>query len=337
MRTKSSLEEIFSSLSSLIFEGTIQQEYSLRLGSTQLALISYSRLLEKALLPAFAHLLSKGCTQSAYTVHLISMDELPCALPEIDWELIHKNGMKGTTDGRFSFQFDIENMALSAIDLIEKRAFYITRSAEDLQWWASGSPLQAIIHSIARKEGMQLTHTAAIMGSSEAVLLTGKGGSGKSTTTLACLEAGLKGLGEDYCLVSPGHQPCVYSIYQSAKLEKQTEKRFPSLVPLRKNGATEQKGLYMYNELYFAKTASKAPLKAIFSLHRSSRDTPMHTEQSKEDALRDLMMSTIHQLPFYHSDSIALLRSIVEAIPTYSLALSYDLEQNAEYIKDFLQ
>ena len=82
------------------------------------------------------------------------------------------------------------------------------------------------------------------------VLIAGKSGSGKSTTTLACLTSGLLYAGDDYVLADVAAEPYVHSLYSTAKLVPDNCDRFPQLRPLVSNPdkLDEQKALIYLRE-----------------------------------------------------------------------------------------
>jgi len=61
-------------------------------------------------------------------------------------------------------------------------------------------------------------HGAAVSLNGKSILLTAKGGSGKSTTALSCFFAGMSYLGDDYVTVKSGDVITTHSIYSSTKL-----------------------------------------------------------------------------------------------------------------------
>ena len=69
-----------------------------------------------------------------------------------------------------------------------------------------------------RARGVAFLHAAAVVADEGAVLLVGRGGAGKSTTTLACTARGLGLVGDDFCALAETPEPTVLSLYRSVKL-----------------------------------------------------------------------------------------------------------------------
>src|SRR5436190_1888620 len=87
-------------------------------------------------------------------------------------------------------------------------------------------------------------HAACVGNEEGAVLVAGKGGSGKTTTTMASVEAGLSFLADNYVLVSLDEGgPVAYSLYSNAKLLPATVELLPGLrefVDVREVAADEK-------------------------------------------------------------------------------------------------
>ena len=91
---------------------------------------------------------------------------------------------------------------LSIVDVGENLGFFWKRDLSPLPYYEAGSLMRAILHAWMRKQGVQFIHGGAVGTEAGGVLLAGRGGSGKSTSVLACLESGLKYASDDYCMVS---------------------------------------------------------------------------------------------------------------------------------------
>jgi hypothetical protein len=312
--------------------------YHYRIGPFTLRLIfADSRWAEK-LTVSFRHLAVAPVDRPDFTVRLWDCAGAGHGLPRMDWELIHRNSYHGYSDRPFYFHYFEAIDALSAVDISRSVGYFIARDSNALPWWVDASPLQVILHVWLRERGLQLTHTAAVDDGRGAALLCGKGGSGKSTTALACLQAGLNYLGEDYCILEPGQRPRVYSVYQSAKWEQNTRALFPNYEGFIRNtaAARSEKALVYYQDIFPGQIRAQSPIRAVVSLRVGESDRPVLQEQPKEPVLKDLATSTLLQLPFYHPRTITILKELVAQIPTYHLTLGRDLSANASQIRELL-
>jgi hypothetical protein len=310
--------------------------HTYQIGPLQVNLAFASSLLIEKITPALKHLQTHSVSTAALTIRLWDTTATGQKLPDLDWDLIDQNGYQGYAEPPTYLHHFQSVGALSALDTARNRAYYVVRKTDELPWWVSGGPLQVIFHAWLRENGMHLTHTAAVAAKDKAVLLTGKGGSGKSTLTLACCTQGLNCLGEDYCILAPDSQ--VLSIYQSAKWTPYTRALFPSYENQIVNPKTadQEKALAYYSDLFPHQMQTKAQTVATISLRIENRAVPKLEKQDLKSALVPLMMSTLRYLPFYHSKSMSLLETFATQIPHYHLTLSQDMRANVDMIREIL-
>src|SRR5205807_649323 len=109
--------------------------------------------------------------------------------------------------------------ALSVYDADANASWYWAADADRLPAWECASPLRHVLHWWLADHGLQQVHAGSVGTERGAVLVVGRGGRGKSTTTLAALGQGLKYVGDDYVAVELEPEPLVHSIYNAGKLE----------------------------------------------------------------------------------------------------------------------
>lgn len=259
-------------------------------------------------------------------------------LPPLDWPFLLATGSSGYQEEGIYFHWFEFIQALSVLHLEKKRGYFVVRSSERLPWWVEGSPLQALLHIWLQHQGLQLTHTAAVGNERGALLLTGKGGSGKSTTTLACLHAGLHYIGEDYSILEPGSEPRVWSIYHSAKWKPHTRTLFPHYESKIANPeqADQEKALLFYQDLFPGQLRVSLPIRAVVSLSVGQDARPRLQPSDPVSAIQHLMMSTLKQLPFCGPKTVQFFKNIGSSMNHYQLVLGRDLQANVESLKELL-
>jgi hypothetical protein len=191
------------------------------------------------------------------------------------------------------------------------------------------------------KEGVHLMHGAAVSFNGKSILLTAKGGTGKSTTALSCFFAGMSYLGDDYVTVKSGNVITAHSIFNSTKLFPQS---FYDTFPLLKDRIWNENGTDKENEkvtvflseLYPQQVIREAPLQAIMIPVIKNVEETKIVPASKVQTMISILPATLFQLSLTKSDKMAELRSIVERTPCYFLELGYNLNGVAEIIKSFL-
>ncbi len=283
---------------------------------------------------AFAHLKIMPTDAFDFTIYLWSTHS-HFLLPSIDWNLICQNGYRGHFKAPIYFHYFATIHALSAIHMDKKCAHYVVKNADSLPWWVAASPFQVILNVWMRSEGFQLTHTAAVGNERAAVLLCGPGGSGKSTTTLTCLQRGMYYLGEDYCLLRSSE---VFGVYQTAKWEAKTRQDHPHYEAYIENPeeSKQQKALVYYQDIFPHQLLQQATISAFVTLRIGKDLKPRLEEISHEEGLQNLMTSTFFQLPLYEQESFTILKECAMSLNALQLTLSKDYHANTALIQELL-
>jgi hypothetical protein len=229
----------------------------------------------------------------------------------------------------------------SIIDVQNRAAYYLKRDASPLPYWEVGSPFRTILHYWLSRQGLQFVHGGAVGSSKGGAILVGKGGSGKSTVSLACLNAGMSYAGDDYCAVQTEGPPYLHSLYSTAKLKgPQDLDRFPHLRGrvwnrdwFTKNG---DKATFFLTEWWPEQMSQGFPLRAVLVPHvTGQRDTELG-ECSEAQALLALSASTVAQLPMAGAPDLDRLGNLVSGLPRYMLYAGTDLAQIPRVISSIL-
>src|SRR4030042_2957785 len=157
---------------------------------------------------------------------------------------------------------------LNLYDENNNTAYFWIHDADYLPYRLSASPLRLILNWFLSKEGVHLMHGAVVSLNGKSILITAKGGQGKSTTALSCFFSGMSYLGDDYVTVKSGDVITTHSIFNSIKLFPQSFcVTFPALKDKiwNENGTDieNEKVTVFLSELYPQKVVKTASLHAI--------------------------------------------------------------------------
>lgn len=221
------------------------------------------------------------------------------------------------------------------------RAWHWVEAAGEIRYWDVSAPFKALLHRWARHRGKQLLHAGAVGTDEGAALIVGKGGSGKSTTSLVCLDAGMKYLGDDYVIVSLDPEPRVYSTSCAAKLEVPQIGRHPHLMPTIWNGdrlgeEREEKAVAFVDHAPGAVVGS-LPLKMVIVPRISGNPRTTVSQLSTAAAFLALAPSTIIQMPGARDQELAAMGDLVRQVAVAGLELGTDLSTIAPAIKELLR
>jgi hypothetical protein len=229
---------------------------------------------------------------------------------------------------RFRSAYLWSEYALYLFDSKTATGVYWTGKGRRLPYWAKASPLRCLFHWWAETKGCQLVHGAAIGGDGGAVLITGKGGLGKSTAALSCLDKGLDYIGDDYVVVQLDPSPSVHSLYSTAKLNWDQMERFPRFAGLigdPDGGGSEKAVMYLYPEL-LGRLARSRPLQLIMTPRIGAGRQTEAAAVSTLTLQRSAAFTTMSQLPRAGSRTHEFIARLLDRLPGLLLTLGTDLD-----------
>jgi hypothetical protein len=192
-----------------------------------------------------------------------------------------------------------------------------------LPWAERAEPLRPLLHWGLFDESSHLVHAGAVANDDGGVLLGGSGGSGKSTSALACVDAGFKFVADNYVLMLAGRQPIAHSIFCTAKVRPEGIRfhaRVRNLAPEVKRDS-EEKYVLDLNRHMPEQLALSTPIDALLLPRLSDGGSVTLRPVSPTQALLALAPSTIYPLPSSRGTSLAPMSQLVRQVPTYVLEL----------------
>jgi hypothetical protein len=307
--------------------------YRIRLSFSGEALLSLTRALEH--LAAADDHSNPDLTICLWDSESTGQRMIPRPWHESDF--LARGVIQGYNTERIYTAFQHGSGAVSVLD--QERSLAVFWAPESkLPYWEYGSPLRTVLHWWLLSKGLQLVHAAAVGNSTGGVLIGGKGGSGKSTTALACLESNLSYIGDDYTLLGFDSGPVVHSLYNSAKLNSDHVQRFPALLPKIANTErlADEKALLFVNEHYPLKVATRLPVRAILIPRVTGLAETSLKRVSVAMALAALAPSTIFQLPRAGNEALKFLATFARGLPCFSLEAGTDLSTIPRLIEGLL-
>jgi hypothetical protein len=308
--------------------------YNIRLRFAGAALIPH-------MTPALAHLEVSPNATPALTVCLWDSASTQISLPPASWrgeDFLARGEIQGYNDDRISMTYQYGVEGFSMLDAEQDLAVFCVRDASQVPYYEKGAPLRTILHWWLSNHARQLVHAAAVGTLAGAVLIGGKGGSGKSTTALACLNSELFYIGDDYVLLGAEPTPFVYSLYNSAKLNADHVHRLPYLVSKISNPEQldTEKALVILKDHYPQKVINGLPVRAILLPRVTGLPETKLKKVSPAMGLAALAPSTIFQLPRAGDGAFQYLARFVKRVPCYCLEVGTDLSQIPDVISGLL-
>jgi hypothetical protein len=277
------------------------------------------------------HALMPGPPRPSGSLHRVMVWDgiSPASLPpEPPWTQADYSPLgvvEACSDESFRCAFDVETNALLVCNLAKKESQVWFPNIAQLPDWAKAAPFRTLLSWLCNQDGMQMVHGAGVSVGDKAVLLAGKGGSGKSTTALACALAGMGFLGDDYCAVDPRDNR-IHMVYRSAKVFPPSLGLLPALASLiasRGEGPLEKDIVYL--DAADAHLVRSATLSAIL-LPRigTERETKISSATSAE-ATKAILPTTYMQLMGGTAVTAGLIMQLTRNLPAFHLELGTDI------------
>ena len=230
--------------------------------------------------------------------------------------------------------------SVSFVDLVSSRGWYCAAEAARVTYWESAAPLRNLLHAWLARRGAFVLHGAAIGTERGAVLLVGRGGSGKSTTSLLGVTTGMHYLGDDCCLCEMlNGQPFVHAFYNSAKVCNDALPRLNGFHARlgNPNRLPDEKAVFFLAGTHDAQLPKRLRLRAIL-LPQVTVDRPVSLERvSPGMALAALSPSTMMQLADADQHDLAFHAAMVKSVPAFGLSLNGDQAAILKTMKGLLE
>jgi hypothetical protein len=302
------------------------------------------RKLADELLRAFSHLRQGGEPSSPPQLDIDLWDEsatgIPCpgGLPP---------GMPGrpeyageSPDGRFI----VHQVALTRTCLDRKRQHVVgwIGAPESLTHFQRGRPLQPMLMRWHLDRDAQPLHAGLVARGDRGALICGASGSGKSSVTLHCFQAGLSYLGDDCVglMSDAAGRFTGHSLFCSANVTPDHLLRFDGLAPYAIRGQTpvEDKSLLFLADIAPARFTPQATIVAMLLPRVLPVARAGLRPASKREALLRIAPSTLCWVPeaTERRPAFERLSRLVDSVPTYWIDLGQDIGSLGRLVDDVL-
>jgi len=234
--------------------------------------------------------------------------------------------------------YTAEPAAFSVYDPSRRLAVHWSADGEDYPLLALASPFHFVLCWWAEACGAVVVHSAAVGRDGKGLLLAGRGGSGKSSTALGCLERGLSYAGDDAVWCDVQADPVIgWPLYATARVNAEDLQRFPRLAETAApEGRKGEKRVLFLGEHF---TAQIAPLtlSALYLPVLGSEAETRVESASRTDALRALIPWTLDFHPHSGPRTLFLVMLLIQRLPKVRLILGTDREAALDTLASILE
>lgn len=226
---------------------------------------------------------------------------------------------------------------LSMVDSSSGRAWFWTADAAEMPHWERAAPLRYVLNGWFGPRGHHLLHAGAVADMGAGLLVVGKGGSGKSTTALTCVQAGFSYTGDDYSLVTT-QPPTAHPLYSSGKLHAPHVMRFPQLLHAveNKKHLDEEKAVMFVDSHASDLLQGSFPIRAVAVPRVAGRPETSFASAPAAEALMALAPSTVFLMPGSSETQMSAMAELLSQTPCYRLELGTDLATIPGVVRELL-
>jgi hypothetical protein len=246
---------------------------------------------------------------------------------------------RGNTSRRIRTAFQEDYGALSMFDTGRDLALFHVPSAEHLPIHERAAPIRIILHWCIESPSVQLVHAGAVGTSHGGIVLAGKGGVGKSTTALTCLERGMRYVGDDYIAIDTTLVPFAWSLYGTAKLNDDSVCRLPRLAASisNPNRPATDKALIFLATQYRNQIVDGFPIKAIVLPQVTDLPKTELVRTSGAASLIALAPGSIFYLPDAGAPAFHAISTFVKEVPSYALRIGKNCTSIPDLLADLIR
>ena len=293
--------------------------------------IAGAGLAEQILLP-FHHLRRDSAEDPpALTIQMWDQGETGVAFdpPPVDQELGPYGFVTASADGRYAV--DLRPQSLGCLDRWENRIVWCTRSPAQMYVDERARPLHRLLSIWLRDRGVQFVHAGLVARDGQGVLFVGAGGSGKTTSSIACLCGGLGYLGDDFIGLEAGTNGAFigHGLYATCLVEPDHLQRFPDLKAhaTAAHHASEDKSVIYLSRRFPDRFLNAVKVRGIVLPRVVGSGATRYRAATRKEALLSLAPSSIMLLPGANKHAMTLLGDLVEALPAFWLELGQDIAE----------
>jgi hypothetical protein len=248
-----------------------------------------------------------------------------------------RDAIRGSGADGVDLAYGLEHHVLSTWDRHLAEGVWWARNAGQLPYWEATAPLRYLFHWLLADAGCALVHAAAVGDGEEGVLLVGRGGAGKSTAALSCVDAGWRYVADDYCVLGHEGAPRAHSLYGVGKLSPDSSRSLPGLddaVTGTRPG--DEKVVYGIARARPALMAESLALRAVAVPRLTVLGGPPR-RIAPAAAARALAPSTLFQLPSDRPGTLATMARTLRMLPVFDVPLGPDRSEAPRALAEVLR
>ena len=226
---------------------------------------------------------------------------------------------------------------LSLFDAATGRGHWWLRDVATTPYYERAAPFKHVLQWWIAARGGALLHSAAVGLGGEGVLIAGPSGSGKSSTALACVDAGFAFASDDYVLIDSAHPPNAHLAYATAKVVRSSLDRHAHHHRHFRNLArADEKPMLFVHDVAPDRVGSALALRAVVLPRVARRATTALVPMPPAEMLRALAPSSVLLFPLAGDAAFRRMADMCRELPCWRVELADDPNDVAAALRRLL-
>ena len=226
---------------------------------------------------------------------------------------------------------------LSLLDTGRCRGHWWLRDVATTPYFERAAPFKHILQWWIADRGGALLHSAAVGIDGAGILIAGPSGSGKSSTALACVDAGFAFASDDYVLIDATHPPHAHLAYATAKVVRSSlDRHLHHRRHFRNLGRDDEKPMLFVHDVAPGRVGSPLALRAVVLPFVAHRATTQLVRIHPAEMLRALAPSSVLLFPLAGDAAFRRMADLCRELPCFRAELADDPNDVAAALRGLL-
>lgn len=235
--------------------------------------------------------------------------------------------------------YDHDRRFWAICDALTRRGLFWIADPQELPFWEEAAPFKAIFNWFLAGTRATLLHAGVVAHDGRGVLLAGPGGSGKSTTVMKAVAAGLGTCGDDLVVVDDSAGAWTgHALYDAAKFfPAEPAGRVPDLFTNAAARPCGDKLLVRYSDVAPGRLVRSVPLAALMHCVIAGQATTTITPLAPGGMLRAVGPPTAFLLRGAESETLRKAAALVRSVPSFTLALGTNPTEAVDTLRGWIE
>jgi hypothetical protein len=226
---------------------------------------------------------------------------------------------------------------LSLLDTARRRGHWWLRDVATAPYYERAAPFKHILQWWIADRGGALLHSAAVGIDGAGILIAGPSGSGKSSTALACVDAGFAFASDDYVLIDATHPPHAHLAYATAKVVRSSlDRHLHHRRHFRNLGRDDEKPMLFVHDVAPDRVGALLVLRAVVLPLVAHRATTRLVRIHPAEMLRALAPSSVLLFPLAGDAAFRRMADLCRELPCFRAELADDPVDVAAALRELL-